>query len=169
MDLAVVIGQRVGDLCRMKWEDIRDGYIYVEQEKTGSKLAIPVKLSVELLDISLEESLKKCKESLKGETIIASTRCESLSSGTISRYFMRARKSSGILFDGEPRLFMNCVVCQPDSMRSKSARNLLSTFSDISRTAWHHNIAMTEGRSGTKLKYGNDLILTDSDLATVTT
>lgn len=114
MDLAVVTGQRVGDLCRMKWEDIRDGYIYVQQEKTGSKLAIPVKLSVESLGISLDETLKKCKESLKGETIIASTRCESLSSGTISRYFMRARKASGLLFGGEPPTF--------HELRSLSAR-----------------------------------------------
>ncbi|MFE0429208.1 tyrosine-type recombinase/integrase [Citrobacter freundii] len=114
MDLAVVTGQRVGDLCRMKWEDIRDGYIYVEQEKTGSRLAIPVGLHAESLGISLDETLKKCKESLKGETIIASTRCESLSSGTISRYFMRARKASGLLFNGEPPTF--------HELRSLSAR-----------------------------------------------
>lgn len=114
MDLAVVTGQRVGDLCRMKWEDIRDGYIYVEQEKTGSRLAIPVELHVESLRIFLDETLKKCKESLKGETIIASTRCESLSSGTISRYFMRARKASGLLFNGEPPTF--------HELRSLSAR-----------------------------------------------
>lgn len=38
MELAVVTGQRVGDLCEMKWSDIVDGYLYVEQSKTGVKL-----------------------------------------------------------------------------------------------------------------------------------
>ncbi|HAC6881519.1 TPA_asm: integrase [Salmonella enterica subsp. enterica serovar Java] len=114
MDLAVVTGQRVGDLCKMKWSDISDGYIYVEQGKTGAKLAIPEILQVDVLGIYLNDTLKKCKELLKGETIIASTRREPLSSGTISRYFMRARKEAGISFEGEPPTF--------HELRSLSAR-----------------------------------------------
>ncbi|MCM5113113.1 tyrosine-type recombinase/integrase, partial [Escherichia coli] len=31
MDLAVVTGQRVGDLCRMKWSDINDNHLHIEQ------------------------------------------------------------------------------------------------------------------------------------------
>lgn len=114
MDLAVVTGQRVGDLCQMRWEDIRDDYIYIEQGKTGAKLAIPVALHVDAINVSLEDTLKKCRELLKGETIIASTRRESLSSGTISRYFMRARKASGLSFEGDPPTF--------HELRSLSAR-----------------------------------------------
>lgn len=33
--------QRIGDVCRMRWSDIRDGRIQVEQQKTGKKLEIP--------------------------------------------------------------------------------------------------------------------------------
>ncbi|ENH2531349.1 phage integrase Arm DNA-binding domain-containing protein, partial [Escherichia coli] len=47
MELAVVTGQRVGDLCEMKWSDIVDGYLYVEQSKTGVKIAIPTALHVD--------------------------------------------------------------------------------------------------------------------------
>ncbi|MFZ5231516.1 tyrosine-type recombinase/integrase [Enterobacter bugandensis] len=114
MDLAVATGQRVGDLCKMTWDDVVDGYLYVEQSKTGSKLAIPISLHVKSLDISLEATLERCRESLKGGTIIASTRREPLSSGTISRYFMRARKASGLVFDGDPPTF--------HELRSLSAR-----------------------------------------------
>ncbi|WP_225403026.1 tyrosine-type recombinase/integrase, partial [Escherichia coli] len=44
MDLAVVTGQRVGDLCKMKWSDINDNHLHIEQGKTGAKLAIPLTL-----------------------------------------------------------------------------------------------------------------------------
>ncbi len=64
MELAVVTGQRVGDLCEMKWSDIVDGYLYVEQSKTGVKIAIPTTLHVDALGISMKETLDKCKEIL---------------------------------------------------------------------------------------------------------
>lgn len=114
MDLAVVTGQRVGDLCEMRWEDIKGGYLYIEQRKTGAKLAIPTTLCINALGISMEDTLSRCRELLGGATIIASTRREPLSSGTISRYFMRARKASGLSFAGEPPTF--------HELRSLSAR-----------------------------------------------
>ncbi|HEC5298466.1 TPA: tyrosine-type recombinase/integrase [Enterobacter asburiae] len=121
MDLAVVTGQRVGDLCKMRWDDIVDGYLYVEQSKTSAKLAIPTKLNVCELGLSMEDILQKCKN-LGGETIISSTRREPLSSGTISRYFMRARKASGLIFSGEPPTF--------HELRSLSARIYEKQVSD---------------------------------------
>lgn len=33
--------QRIGDVCRMRWSDVRDGVIAVKQQKTGKALAIP--------------------------------------------------------------------------------------------------------------------------------
>lgn len=122
MELAVVTGQRVGDLCEMKWSDIVDGYLYVEQSKTGVKIAIPTALHVDALGISMKETLDKCKEILGGETIIASTRREPLSSGTVSRYFMRARKASGLSFEGDPPTF--------HELRSLSARLYEKQISD---------------------------------------
>lgn len=35
-------GQRIGDVCKMRWSDLRDGYIYVKQQKTGKELDIRV-------------------------------------------------------------------------------------------------------------------------------
>ncbi len=32
--------QRIGDVCRMRWDDIRDGYLYVRQQKTRKELDI---------------------------------------------------------------------------------------------------------------------------------
>lgn len=34
--------QRVGDVCKMRWSDIRDGVVSVRQQKTGKALEIPL-------------------------------------------------------------------------------------------------------------------------------
>lgn len=38
--LLAFTGQRIGDVCRMRWNDIADGRINVRQEKTGKELSI---------------------------------------------------------------------------------------------------------------------------------
>lgn len=35
-------GQRIGDVCAMRWTDIRDGRLEVRQKKTGKELSIPL-------------------------------------------------------------------------------------------------------------------------------
>lgn len=35
-------GQRIGDVCKMRWSDIRDGEIKVIQQKTGKELWVPM-------------------------------------------------------------------------------------------------------------------------------
>ena len=44
MLLALVTGQRLGDISNIKFSDIWDDLLHVEQEKTGSRLAIPLDL-----------------------------------------------------------------------------------------------------------------------------
>lgn len=42
MEMALWLGQRQGDLIRIRWSDIRDGMIVVCQEKTGKDVWLPV-------------------------------------------------------------------------------------------------------------------------------
>jgi len=35
-------GQRIGDVCAMRWGDVRGGFIHVVQQKTGKRLSIPI-------------------------------------------------------------------------------------------------------------------------------
>ncbi|WP_339739408.1 tyrosine-type recombinase/integrase, partial [Candidatus Regiella insecticola] len=42
MDLALLTGQRMGDIRQMQWKDIHDGKWWLQQQKTGMKLAIPL-------------------------------------------------------------------------------------------------------------------------------
>lgn len=40
--LLLYTGQRIGDVMRMRWSDIREGRIFVTQQKTGKELWIPL-------------------------------------------------------------------------------------------------------------------------------
>jgi len=53
--LAVITGQRRSDLLKMKHSDIKDGNLLVTQQKTGIKLAIPLALKSERLDMTLSD------------------------------------------------------------------------------------------------------------------
>ncbi|WP_434669174.1 phage integrase Arm DNA-binding domain-containing protein [Klebsiella sp. B345] len=62
MLLALVTGQRRGDIAKMKFSDVWDGYLHVEQQKTGVKLAIPLSLRCVTLDITLAQVIKRCRD-----------------------------------------------------------------------------------------------------------
>jgi integrase len=48
VNLLYYTGQRIGDVVRLKWTDIRDGVVYLTQQKTGTPLAIPLHSSLVL-------------------------------------------------------------------------------------------------------------------------
>lgn len=51
-------GQRIGDVCKMRWSDIRDGFVYVKQQKTGKELDIQLHSDLKaLLDATPREAL----------------------------------------------------------------------------------------------------------------
>lgn len=139
-------------------------YLHIEQQKTGIKLLIPLALALDSLGLVLGDTLLKCKKRLVGETVISSTRNLPLSSGTVSRYFMRARKASGLsLGDSLPTFHeLRSLSTKEYGKRicDKLAQHLLGYKSE-SMTA--QGVMIEEG-NGTSQKSGNDFILTDSDL-----
>ena len=61
MLLALVTGQRLGDLSKMKFSDIWDDHLHIEQEKTGSKIAIPLSLRLNAINWSLRDVIARCR------------------------------------------------------------------------------------------------------------
>jgi integrase len=49
-------GQRIGDVMAMRWSDVKDGKVYVIQQKTGKKLQIPL---AEELQAELDRTPKR--------------------------------------------------------------------------------------------------------------
>lgn len=62
MLLALVTGQRIGDISRMKFSDIWDDHLHILQEKTGSKIAIPLSLRCNAINWSLREVVARCRD-----------------------------------------------------------------------------------------------------------
>lgn len=68
MDLAVIIGQRQGDLLNLKWTDIKEMELHVWQSKTGKRLAIEV-------SPDLERVLDQCWQLPKRGEYVITRRC----------------------------------------------------------------------------------------------
>lgn len=106
MELAVVTAQRVSDIAKIKWSDIHNDRLWIEQKKTGRKLAIPLRLIAPEADLVLGDIIDACKKTYSGcETIIATRSGGQLQVGTISRAFAKARDKTGIMWKGEPPSF----------------------------------------------------------------
>lgn len=54
MIVALVTGQRRSDIVAIQRSDIKNGYLFIEQYKTGAKIALPLNLYCEKLDMTLE-------------------------------------------------------------------------------------------------------------------
>lgn len=59
--LSLLTGQRIGDITRLKWEHIKEDRLYIEQSKTGARIAIPSSLRLEAVGISINEVLDNLK------------------------------------------------------------------------------------------------------------
>ena len=60
LELALVSGQRRSDICKMRRSDIYDGYLHIEQQKTGAKIALPLNLYCPAIKMTLGYVIKRC-------------------------------------------------------------------------------------------------------------
>lgn len=61
MVLALVTGQRREEIVGARFADFRDGHWWVEQGKTGKRLAIPLSLRLDALGLSLDDVVRRCR------------------------------------------------------------------------------------------------------------
>lgn len=59
--LALITGQRRADLAEMKLSGIKGRHLFVEQQKTGAKIAIPLSLRMRCINTSLAEVIDSCR------------------------------------------------------------------------------------------------------------
>lgn len=113
MLLAIVTGQRLGDVAKMKFSDIWDDHLHVVQEKTGSKVAIPLSLRLNAIDWSLRDVISRCRDYAVSTYLIhffrstsQSERGSRVKTNTITMHFSKARDQAGIDWgDGSPATF----------------------------------------------------------------
>jgi len=144
MLLAVVTGQRLGDISRMKFSDVWDDHLHIEQEKTGMKLAIPLSLRCNELDTSLREVITRCRDMIVSPYILhihhttgKAKRGGQVSSASITASFSQVRDRSGLKWtEGTPPTF--------HEQRSLSERLYRAQGIDTQKLLGHKNQMMTD-------------------------
>lgn len=113
MLLALVTGQRLGDISKMKFSDIWDDHLHIEQEKTGSKLAIPLSLRLNAINWSLRDVVARCRDYAVSPYLVHFFRATSqaergaqVKANTLTMNFSKARDQVEIDWgDGTPATF----------------------------------------------------------------
>lgn len=113
MLLALVTGQRLGDISRMKFSDIWDDHLHVVQEKTGSKIAIPLSLRLNAINWSLRDVVARCRDYAVSPYLVHFFRSTSqaergaqVKSNTLTMNFSKARDLAEINWgEGSPATF----------------------------------------------------------------
>lgn len=113
MLLALVTGQRLGDISNMKFSDIWDDHLHIVQEKTGSKIAIPLSLRLNAINWSLRDVVARCRDYAVSPYLVHFFRATSqaergaqVKSNTITMNFSKARDKAEIDWgDGTPATF----------------------------------------------------------------
>ena len=113
MLLAIVTGQRLDDISNMKFSDIWDDHLHIIQEKTGSKLAIPLSLRLNSINWSLREVVSRCRDYAISLFLVHYFRTNSqaersaqVSGNTLTTNFTKARNKAEIDWgDGTPATF----------------------------------------------------------------
>lgn len=60
--LALVTGQRRSDLQAMRFDDVRDGHLHITQQKTGTRLRLPLALHLDVISVSIAEAIEACRD-----------------------------------------------------------------------------------------------------------
>ena len=109
----MVTGQRLGDISRMKFSDIWDDHLHVVQEKTGSKIAIPLSLRLNAINWCLRDVVARCRDYAVSSYLVHFFRSTSqaergaqVKSNTLTMNFSKARDLAGIDWgEGSPATF----------------------------------------------------------------
>lgn len=94
MDIAYLTGQRPADVLKMRLSDIRDGFLWIQQNKTGKKLRVEI---VGLLKDAIELILRRPRSAL-GLSLIQNEKGQPLSVYELRGGFERAREAAGVSF-----------------------------------------------------------------------
>ncbi|MBL5899970.1 phage integrase Arm DNA-binding domain-containing protein [Lelliottia amnigena] len=113
MLLALVTGQRLGDISNMKFTDVWEDHLHIIQEKTGSKIAIPLSLRLDAIGWCLRDVIARCRDYAVSPYLIHFFRATSqaergaqVKSNTITMNFSKARDKAELDWgSGTPATF----------------------------------------------------------------
>ena len=144
MLLAVVSGQRISDISKMRFSDVWDDHLHIVQQKTGARIALPLSLHCNALGISLREIIGQCRDRILSPYLLhhrddkgPSKRGEQVKPHSLRDNFRLAREASGLIWEeGQAPSF--------HEQRSLSERLYRAQGIDTQTLLGHSNQAMTD-------------------------
>ena len=110
-DLALVTGQRREDISLFRFSDIKDGRLFVTQEKTGHKLALPLDLRLDVAGLVLQDVIDRCRVNNPSDFMLYSPvrrgrrKPGPLTPDGLTQAFAEIRDSTGLKFGPNPPPF----------------------------------------------------------------
>lgn len=142
--LALATGQRRGDLVKMRFSDVVDGHLRVEQAKQsgkgyGARVAIPLTLRLDAIGMTLGDVIEHCRASAApGETMLRKVSGAALEESSLSIRFAECIRAvcpgSAYGLDEWPSLH---------EVRSLSARVYRAQGIDVQTLLGHKHAEMT--------------------------
>ncbi|WP_413722656.1 tyrosine-type recombinase/integrase [Sodalis sp. RH24] len=144
MDLALSTGQRREDIAKFKFSDIRENRLFVDQEKTGAKLAIPLDLKLKAVGMVLGDVIDQCRINNLSDYLVFSNvrrggrRPGPLTADGLTQAFSGVRDASGVQFSANPPSF--------HEMRSLAGRLYEAEYGEefAQKLLGHKNLSMTK-------------------------
>jgi len=103
MLLAITTGQRLDDIAHMRFRDVYDGYLHVQQRKTGSMVRLSLQLRLDALGITVGDVVSRCRDIVVSPCLLHHVRNhltvkkgDPISRGRISRGFQTARERTSL-------------------------------------------------------------------------
>lgn len=164
--LALATGQRRADLAKMRFSDIVDGNLRIEQQKKarkliGARVAIPLTLRLDATGLTLGEVIELCRGiGTPGDTLLRQGNGRPIEMSSLS-----ARFAEHIAAVVDPDAYKQYERPSLHEVRSLSARTYISegmTPAQVQVLLGHKHAEMTS-------LYLNDRGLTDADWKTVDT
>ena len=142
--LAIVTGQRRADLAKMRFDDVVDGHLQIEQQKQagkgyGARVSIPLTLRLNAINMTVGEVIEHCSHSARpGPTLLRKS-----GGGAIEQSSLSARFHEVIV------LVLGKAAHAPfewpslHEVRSLSARLYNEQGEDVQTLLGHKNAEMT--------------------------
>jgi integrase len=71
--LALVTAQRRGDLVKMRFSDVWDDCLHIEQQKTSARIALPLALRLDVIGLSVGDVIERCRGYARGNKFMLRT------------------------------------------------------------------------------------------------
>jgi len=121
--LSLVIGQRRGDLAKVRFDDVVDGHLRIEQQKEagkgyGARVEIPLTLRMDCIGMTLGDVIEHCRHSAKpGPTLLRQANGRAIEDSSLSTRFCETIRA--VLGDSDPGTYKRPSLHEA---RSLSAR-----------------------------------------------